>query len=82
MRRFCVGEFAGLEQLLWASEFQRLGGCNGPGSTEGEEGEVWERGASRVLEARALCRAKFPKNIGAARCLLAMVIGYRGATSQ
>ena len=49
---------------------------------KGEEGEVWERGASRVLEARAFCRAKFPKNIGAARCLLAMVIGYRGATSQ
>ena len=33
--------------------------------------------ASRVLEARALCRAKVFKNNGAARCLLAMVIGYR-----
>ena len=56
MRRFCVGEFAGLERLLGASRFQPLFGCNADSGAEDGEGDVWVRGLAVGLK-RALFRS-------------------------
>ena len=82
MRRICVGGVVPAAATAVGVRVPALRLCSPSSSAEGRGRRCPGARASRVLEARALCRAEFVKNNGAARCLLAMVIGYRCATAN